>query len=147
MRAALPLGALLAALAGGAPAQTALDGDTIRLDGATYRLWGIDAPEKGQWCGSYPAGITAEGTLQHLMRGATVTCEARTTDRYGRTVALCRANGEDLGAAMVQSGMAWAFTRYSQYYVGLEQVARAENLGVHANGCMPAWDWRAAQRR
>jgi len=30
-------------------AQTVTDGDTIKLDGTTYRLWGIDAPETKQW--------------------------------------------------------------------------------------------------
>jgi endonuclease YncB( thermonuclease family) len=28
-----------------AGAQTVTDGDTIKLDGTTWRLWGIDAPE------------------------------------------------------------------------------------------------------
>ena len=31
-----------------AAAQTATDGDTIRLNGTTWRLWGIDAPELRQ---------------------------------------------------------------------------------------------------
>ena len=34
-------------------AQTAIDGDTIKLDGTTYRLWGIDAPESKQACGGW----------------------------------------------------------------------------------------------
>lgn len=36
----------------GAPAaaQTVTDGDTIKMDGITYRLWGIDAPETKQDC-------------------------------------------------------------------------------------------------
>jgi endonuclease YncB( thermonuclease family) len=32
-------------------AQTIVDGDTIKLNGTTYRLWGIDAPEMHQTCG------------------------------------------------------------------------------------------------
>jgi endonuclease YncB( thermonuclease family) len=76
------------------------------------------------------------------MRGKTITCEDKGRDRYGRSIGLCRANGEDLGAAMVELGMAWAFTRYSWDYVGLEEKARRENLGVHAFGCQPAWEWR-----
>jgi endonuclease YncB( thermonuclease family) len=100
--------ALMLLMAAGTPvaAQTVVDGDTLKLDGSTYRLWGIDAPESKQWCGDYPAGIMATGTLQMLIKGKTVVCKPKATDRYGRTVAICRADGEDLGRAMVQLGMA-----------------------------------------
>jgi endonuclease YncB( thermonuclease family) len=123
------------------------DGDTLKVDGVTYRLWGIDAAETKQWCGDYPAGIMATGTLEMLVKGKTVVCEPKTTDRYGRTVAICRADGKDLGRTMVQLGMAWAFVRYSRDYVDVETQARAENLGVHARKCDLAWDWRAQQRQ
>jgi endonuclease YncB( thermonuclease family) len=56
------------------------------------------------------------------------------------------ADGEDIGRAMVQLGMAWAFVRYSHDYVDVEAQAKAENLGVHARSCVPAWEWRARQR-
>lgn len=129
-------------------AQTVTDGDTIKLNGTTYRLWGIDAPETKQWCGDYPAGALATTTLETLMKGrGAVECEPRDRDRYGRTVALCRVDGRDLGKAMVELGMAWAFTRYSWEYVAEEERARRENLGVHGHDCLPAWEWRATQRR
>ena len=127
-------------------AQTVTDGDTIKLNGTTYRLWGVDAPEMKQWCGGYPAGVVAAGSLAGLMRGKAVTCEERTKDRYGRSVAVCRADGEDLGAAMVQIGMAWAFTRYSRDYVDVEAQAKAENIGVHVERCERPWEWRARNR-
>jgi endonuclease YncB( thermonuclease family) len=77
-----------------AAAQTVTDGDTLKLNGTTYRLWGIDAPECKQWCNGYPAGVIATGTLEKLIKSKTVVCEPKATDRYGRTVAICRANGE-----------------------------------------------------
>jgi endonuclease YncB( thermonuclease family) len=123
------------------------DGDTLKLNGTTYRLWGIDAPEVKEWCGDYAAGLMATDTLEMLVRGKTVACDPKTTDRYGRTVAVCRADGEDLGRSMVQLGMAWSFVRYSQDYVGVETQAKAENLGVHGWQCEPAWEWRAHQRK
>lgn len=70
------------------------------------------------------------------------TCEPRTKDRYGRTVALCRADGRDLGADMVRAGMALAFVRYSQDYAEIEAQAKAEGLGMHAHGCERPWDCR-----
>ena len=42
------LGLLLALVALPAAAQTVVDGDTIKLDGITYRIWGIDAAETSQ---------------------------------------------------------------------------------------------------
>jgi endonuclease YncB( thermonuclease family) len=141
-------GALIALAAATAPAsaQTVTDGDTLKLSGVIYRLWGIAAPESKQWCGDYPAGVMATATLEMLIKGKTVVCEPKATDRYGRTVAICRADGEDLGRIMVQLGMAWAFVRYSRDYFDQEAKARTENLGVHAYACLFPWDWRARHR-
>jgi endonuclease YncB( thermonuclease family) len=78
--------------------------------------------------------------------GCRLVCQEKDRDRYGRTVAICRANGEDLGAILVREGMAWAFVRYSSDYVGQEAKAKADRLGIHAYDCQPAWEWRAQQR-
>ena len=91
----------------------------------------------------YGAGKAATEYLKDLLKwDVPVRCEARTTDRYGRTVAVCYAGGSDLGAQMVQAGMAWAFRRYSLDYVPLEAMAKAARLGVHAHDCEVPWDWR-----
>ena len=58
-----------------------------------------------------------------------------------------RRPAQDLAAAMVRLGMAWAFVRYSLDYVEVEPRARAENLGVHAHSCQPAREWRAQPRQ
>lgn len=139
--------ALLALFAGPASGQTATDGDTLKQGGVTYRLWGIDAPELAQTCpDGWPAGRLAATRLQALTAGRSVVCQEKDRDRYGRTVAICRASSEDLGATLVREGLAWAFVRYSSDYVSQQRQAKAANLGVHAHGCVPAWDWRAQQR-
>ena len=123
------------------------DGDTIKLAGTTYRLWGIDAPESKQLCADgWAAGRAATTFMRDLVRDHTVACEARGLDRYGRTIGLCRADGVDIQAEMVKAGMAWAFIRYSHDYVVQEVEARAASLGVHAHDCQPAWEWRARTR-
>ena len=61
------------AILNSARAQTVTDGDTIKLNGTTYRLWGIDVPETKQWCGDYPAGVQATATLTYLMKAKTIT--------------------------------------------------------------------------
>jgi endonuclease YncB( thermonuclease family) len=127
-----------------AAAQAVVDGDTIKLKGVTWHLWGIDAPENKQLCGTYPAGAQATGALAKLMRDKTITCEDRGTDRDKRMmIGLCRADGDDLSAAMVRLGMAWADVQSSRDYVTLEEKAKAALLGVHAHDCVPAWEWRA----
>jgi endonuclease YncB( thermonuclease family) len=139
--------ALLAVLVRPASGQTVTDGDTLKQGGVTYRLWGIDAPELAQTCpDGWPAGRMASSRLQALTAGRSIVCQEKDRDRYGRTVAVCRASGEDLGAIMVREGLAWAFVRYSSDYVGQEGQAKAANLEVHAHGCPPAWQWRAEQR-
>lgn len=121
-----------------------VDGDTLKVDGLRYRLWGIDAPETKQLCrDGWAAGRAATSYIRSLIQGHTVKCEDRGRDRYGRVIALCKADGRDIGADMVQAGMAWAFVRYSRDYVPLEREAQAAKLGVHARQCEPAWEWRA----
>ena len=113
--------------------QTITDGDTLKQGGVTYRLWGIDAPETKQVCpDGWPAGSLAATRLQALTTGRSIVCQEQDRDRYGRTVAICRANGEDLGAILVREGLAWAFTRYSVDYVDQQEEARRANRGVHA---------------
>lgn len=80
------------------------DGDTIKLDGTSYRIWGIDAAETKQTLRrGWPAGRAATTYMRELVHGRSVVCEYKTKDRYGHTVALCRADGADLGAAMVRA--------------------------------------------
>lgn len=124
-----------------------VDGDTLKVGGVTIRLFGIDAPEAGQTCGDWRPGPEAAAALSAFIAGGNVACEPRTVDRYGRTVATCTAGGGDLGARMVATGWAWAFTRYSHDYEGQEAAARAAGLGVHDKGCETPWTWRAQQRR
>ncbi len=148
----LCIGAIMAGLVACYPnmaaAQTIVtDGDTIKIDGTIYRLWGIDAPEMQQLCADgWPAGQHAKVVLTGLMRGKEVVCEGRSRDRYGRVIALCRADGVDLSRAMVESGHALAFTRYAQDYVAQEENAKAQGLGLHVHNCTPPWEWRAERR-
>jgi endonuclease YncB( thermonuclease family) len=117
------------------------------LDDATYRLWGIDAAEARQACADgWPAGVEASRYLDELVAGRAVSCESKDRDRHGRTFALSRADAQDLGAAMVRAGMAWAFVRYSSDYVEQERAAIGAGAGVHAHGCVPAWEWRTGKR-
>jgi endonuclease YncB( thermonuclease family) len=131
---------VLASLALATPALadvTVTDGDSLVVNGSRIRLHGIDSPEAYQSCtDGWAAGAMATQTLRDLVRGRAVTCEPKATDRFGRTVAVCRADGVDLGAAMVRAGLDVAFE------------ARAAKVGMHAHsGCMLPSEFRSQQRR
>ena len=127
-----------------------IDGDTIDVAGSRIRLWGIDAPESKQQCergGSlYSCGLDAATHLRAIIGSAWLSCEPRTLDKYGRTVALCRAGDVDIGAAMVRDGWAMAFVRYSRDYVVEEKEARDARRGLWIGTFSPPWEWRTAQR-
>lgn len=125
---------LATTLAACAPIGRVADGDTIVAGRSHYRLWAIEAPELRQVCADgWPAGLEARHTLEALIRDKRVVCEDRGTDQYRRRMALCRVDGQDLGATMVAAGMAWASS--APDYVGVEHDARAKGRGVHAHAC------------
>ncbi|MCW5737855.1 MAG: thermonuclease family protein [Enhydrobacter sp.] len=142
---------LAALVAGGAmaqaPASPVIDGDTLRYDGATVHLWGVDAPEVGQTCADgWPAGKMAADYLRGLIHNRSLVCDHRQSQSTpGTTYALCKVDGKDLSAAMAEAGMAWAYTSQTKDYTVQETNAMIAVFGVHAHDCMKAWEWRTRQ--
>jgi endonuclease YncB( thermonuclease family) len=125
-----------------------VDGDTIRIESTSIRLWGIDAPERKQMCGANPCGKIATNALKSLIEAHHfVSCTEKNRDKYGRTVAVCRAGAKDLSAEMVKAGHALAFRRYSLDYVAQEERARSANLGAWAYGLTDPSLFRKAQHQ
>ena len=137
-----------------------VDGDTLRLDGRTYRLWGIDAPELIQVCyrggQGYACGREAAAYLRMLLSAESVpgdgtpagepaqlVCEPRASDQYGRTAAQCRLGDKDLAAEMVRAGWALMFARHGTDYAPEEDEAREARRGLWAGTFEMPWDWRA----
>ena len=90
------------------------------------------------WAGASGRGTSLRSIAvrrQALTAGRSIVCQEKERDRYGRTVAICRASGEDLGAVLVREGLAWAFTRFSVDYVDQQEEARIANRGVHEHDC------------
>ena len=88
-----------------------VDGDTFWISSADERIrvWGLDAPEIDD-----PGGSRATAELTSLIDGQELTCRQRDIDRYGRIVGQCfLPNGRDITAAMIASGTAQEFCRYS----------------------------------
>lgn len=79
-----------------------VDGDTIVLDGVRVRLFGIDAPERGQ-----PGAREATDNLRRLIGSKRVECMPVDYDkRNERPVSLCSVEGRDLSLAQVRGGHA-----------------------------------------
>lgn len=133
-----------ATLAPSASAATVPGAGSVTIDGMTYGLWGIESPAPAQTCsGGWPAGRLAEQALGRLIEGKTVACEARDKDRLGRTVAVCKADGVDLGETLVRQGMAWARLGVAHGYVVQEAQAASRFLGVHNHHCEQPDTWRS----
>ncbi|MCD2183663.1 thermonuclease family protein [Rhizobium sp. GN54] len=125
-----------------------VDGDTLDIDGVRYRLHGIDAPEAGQACAgsdgsNWACGQEAIRQIEELTYGKTVQCDARGQDAYGRTLSVCTADGVEVNARMVETGMAWAFRKYSVDYANLEETAKQQGIGIWQAPTEAAWDFRA----
>lgn len=100
-----------------AAGQTVTDGDGLKLHGVTYRLWGVDVPERRQTCpDGRPAGTLAAMALRDLIAHKQVVCTI-VSRHLDRKVARCMAGGVDHGGEMVGRGYAWATSRHSLQYL------------------------------
>ena len=133
------------------PRFTVVDGDTVKFGPQLVRLYGIDAPERGQTCndGQWRAGALAPKALEDFIAGRPVICRQVDTGRKTNPpVAQCFAGDDDLQEKMVAAGWAWALPASSKdRYVPDERDAALRNVGVHAHKCLPPAEWRAMIRR
>ena len=138
-----------------------VDGDTVKYGGTSYRLSGIDAPEKGQLAldargRRFDAGEAASDALSRYLvdmndRGwqVDIVCRPGDLDRYRRQLAcieLMHADGRtlDVCAWMVAEG--WAVAEYGAQYRHLESDARRHRRGLWAGEFERPKDWRRARR-
>lgn len=123
------------------------DGDTLTVlherQPIKIRVAEIDAPEKKQ-----PFGTRSKQSLSDLCFGKQAEVFPQKTDRYGRTIARVKCDGQDASAHQVQVGMAWVFDRYvtdRSLYL-LQDMARAGGRGLWADaGPVPPWEWRKSK--
>ena len=147
---------LLARADAGRVTERVVDGDTlITDDGTRWRIYGIDAPERGQWClraadgRRWPCGRRAARALRrYAPAGQPIDCRRLDRDRHGRSVGVCVAGGEDVARRLVADGLAVEFRRYSDgRYAAAETRARHASAGVHGGCFTPPFEWRRGDRR
>ena len=120
------------------------DGDTLRLYGQRYRLYGVDCPESGQDYGQEATRITKEA-----LQGGHIEFKEHGRDKYGRTVAtVVLGDGTTLQEHLLRSGGAWVYWEFCRtplclYWIWLEWEARRNKIGlwVQEQPIAP-WEWR-----
>jgi endonuclease YncB( thermonuclease family) len=124
----------------------AQDADTIKFEGKTFRLDGIDAPEIDQSCldaegASYPCGRVAAQELSNLIGNQRLHCEDLGPDPAykSRQIGRCYlADGTDLNRWLVQQGWAIHFEPYAKgRFKPDEDEAREARNGIW-KGCFVA---------
>ena len=95
-----------------------MDGDTFKSGETRVRLWGIDAPEKGQ-----PYADKARARLKELIEGKAVRLEWKDRDQHSREVAIVYAGSTNINLQMVKEGLAW---HYAYFAPDAEDLAAAE---------------------
>lgn len=101
-----------------AQAARIVDGATFDLEGVAIhvRLWGVDAPESDE-----EGFAAAAAKLRELVTGETLACTEIERDGDGGIVARCYSgSGADISEAMIKSGAALEYIRYTDgYYSGI----------------------------
>jgi endonuclease YncB( thermonuclease family) len=128
------------------------DADTLDVGNVRVRLFGIDAPEMDQKCKrangkEWSCGKWATRQAKSQFENKTAACRPVDIDQYGRTVARCYVNGQDIAASLVRQGMAQAYVKYSLEHVSAEKEASIANIGIWAGTLEDPAAYRAARRQ
>ena len=145
-----PVGAQAASQGTISGTASVIDGDTIEIHAKRIRLHAIDAIESRQKCllpngEEWRCGTDAANALAEKIGRSPVECHVNDKDQYGRFVAKCYQQDEDLNAWMVASGWAVAYRQYGRDYVAQETEAKAAKRGIWASRFIMPWDWRRGQ--
>jgi len=97
-----------------------VDGDSLYIAGhkAQVRLWGVDAPERGE-----RGYLLAKDTLSALAKGNKLHCTIKDIDKYQRAVARCFVQKSDnaqleLNRALLEAGVAREYCWFSKGFYG-----------------------------
>ena len=129
------------------------DGDQVVIGTTRIRLAGMDAPAIDQLCLNpkgerWTCGVGRARCADQTLRGdKSWTCTPMRTDRFGRSVAKCLVDGEDIPKWMVKNGWALAYLQYSKAYEADEKEARDAKAGLWAGAFIAPWDWRVRNKK
>lgn len=128
---------------------TVVDGDTLEVGGKTIRLYGIDAPELGQFCLNgtkrYRCGFEAALMLKKLVAGRSVDCQPTPVDADDNGQ-ICSVGLDDLALAILRHGYAVAQPSAIPIYRKVEGEAKQSRFGIWRGEFILPSDWRAGHR-
>ena len=132
-----------------------IDGDTIKINSKKIRLFGIDAPEKKQFCKKiflsislisfkkdYACGEISTNFLKKKIDNKMIICKSIGMDRYKRHIAECFKGKKNINAFMVENGQAVAYIKYSPKFITYENNAKKEKSGLWAGTFEMPWVYR-----
>ncbi len=120
-----------------------VDGDSLYINNVEIRLYGIDAPERGQAFNKAAARF-----LKSFIKGKELTYTTITKDQYKRVLALVYANGVSLQSELIKNGFAWVYPRYCKKDIckeweKLQEQAKNHNRGLWQDkNPLSPWDWK-----
>jgi micrococcal nuclease len=127
------------------------DGDTFTLlttdnRSIRVRLYGIDAPERGQ-----DFYQVSKNYLGELLEGKKLNIQVRDTDQYKRIVGdVYLPDQRHVNKAMVEAGLAWHYKQFSNNatLAQKEEEAREKRIGLWQQpNAQPPWEWRKEKRK
>jgi endonuclease YncB( thermonuclease family) len=129
-----------------------ISGDAVNFGKTRVRLSAVSAPGLEQLCldasGAHsPCGLTVRDELAKHVGSKSWTCQASRTDRFGRSVAKCTVDGEDIAKWLARSGWALAVARISSDYVADESAAKAAKAGLWAGAFIGPSEWRRRDKQ
>lgn len=128
-----------------------IDGDFLALGNLRIRLVGIEAPKAAQQCNasngsSWDCVTESSDRVRNVLRTAErVECFSSEQGNYGLYFASCEADGRDMGALLVEEGLAWP-DQDQGYYLSEATMAQAEGHGIWQAYTQPPWEWRMERR-
>ena len=127
------------------------DGDTLQIASTKIRLAGIDAPSADQLCLNdkgerWTCGAAARDALIHHTDKKSWTCHILHLNRFGRSVAKCSVDGEDIQQWLVTNGWALSVPHLSHDYDAVQKAAREAKIGMWAGAFIAPWDWRVRNK-
>ena len=127
----------------------AIDSTMIEIGDQRIMLFGVDSVMRKQSCAldgkmwaCWPAAMQE---LQSLLDRGPAACETvGDPDVYGRVLARCTVDGENVNEQFVRSGFAVARPSETKDYVAAEAEAKEKKAGLWAGQFMPPGDFRRA---